>query len=189
MNETFYFVGDRDVAAIKDALKNHQIELPSWAFGNSGTLYRSNIELRGLSWDHAAWWYSLITPAAADFRRIYRKSATSRTGCVSMSGGQGQVALTENQDPVQQFAAQSPDDPLADGVHPRRPRQRGDREDLRPPAPAHQPGQRRKPQPAGVIPPQPTGQLAAQDLVLMAQYQQLGILGQLWHFGMCCQRS
>ena len=58
-------------------------------------------------------------------------------------------------------------------------RGRGDREDLRPPAPAHQPGQRRKPQPAGVIPLQPTGQLAAQDLVLMAQYQQLGILGQV----------
>ena len=50
-------------------------------------VYRSNIELRGLSWDRAAWWYSLITPAAADFRRIYRKSAASRTGCVSMSGG------------------------------------------------------------------------------------------------------
>ena len=27
----------RDLTAVKDALKNHQIELPSWAFGNSGT--------------------------------------------------------------------------------------------------------------------------------------------------------
>jgi hypothetical protein len=26
----------RDLTAVKDALKNHQIELPSWAFGNSG---------------------------------------------------------------------------------------------------------------------------------------------------------
>jgi L-rhamnose isomerase / sugar isomerase len=30
----------RDLAAVKDALKNHQIELPSWAFGNSGTRFK-----------------------------------------------------------------------------------------------------------------------------------------------------
>jgi L-rhamnose isomerase / sugar isomerase len=30
----------RDVTAVKDALKNHQIELPSWAFGNSGTRFK-----------------------------------------------------------------------------------------------------------------------------------------------------
>jgi L-rhamnose isomerase/sugar isomerase len=31
---------DRDLGAVKDALKNHQIELPSWAFGNSGTRFK-----------------------------------------------------------------------------------------------------------------------------------------------------
>jgi hypothetical protein len=55
----------------------------------------------------------------------------------------------------------------------------GDREDLRPPAAAHQPRQRRKPQPVGVIPPHPNGQLTAHDLVLVAQHQQLGVLGQI----------
>jgi L-rhamnose isomerase/sugar isomerase len=29
-----------DKKAVKDALKNHQIELPSWAFGNSGTRFK-----------------------------------------------------------------------------------------------------------------------------------------------------
>jgi len=58
-------------------------------------------------------------------------------------------------------------------------RGRGDREDLRPPAAAHQPGQRRKPEPVGMIPPQPDVELAAQHLVLMAQHQQLGVLGQV----------
>jgi L-rhamnose isomerase/sugar isomerase len=29
-----------DLTAVKDALKNHQIELPSWAFGNSGTRFK-----------------------------------------------------------------------------------------------------------------------------------------------------
>jgi L-rhamnose isomerase/sugar isomerase len=29
-----------DQKAVKDALKNHQIELPSWAFGNSGTRFK-----------------------------------------------------------------------------------------------------------------------------------------------------
>jgi L-rhamnose isomerase / sugar isomerase len=30
----------RDLTAVKSALKNHQIELPSWAFGNSGTRFK-----------------------------------------------------------------------------------------------------------------------------------------------------
>jgi L-rhamnose isomerase / sugar isomerase len=30
----------RDLSEAKDALKNHQIELPSWAFGNSGTRFK-----------------------------------------------------------------------------------------------------------------------------------------------------
>jgi L-rhamnose isomerase/sugar isomerase len=30
----------RDLTAVKDALKSHQIELPSWAFGNSGTRFK-----------------------------------------------------------------------------------------------------------------------------------------------------
>jgi L-rhamnose isomerase / sugar isomerase len=30
----------RDLTAVKDALTNHQIELPSWAFGNSGTRFK-----------------------------------------------------------------------------------------------------------------------------------------------------
>src|ERR1700741_586925 len=30
----------RDLAAVKDVLKKHQIELPSWAFGNSGTRFK-----------------------------------------------------------------------------------------------------------------------------------------------------
>ena len=30
----------RDLTAVKDALKNHQVELPSWAFGNSGTRFK-----------------------------------------------------------------------------------------------------------------------------------------------------
>jgi L-rhamnose isomerase/sugar isomerase len=30
----------RDLTAVKNALKNHQIELPSWAFGNSGTRFK-----------------------------------------------------------------------------------------------------------------------------------------------------
>jgi hypothetical protein len=37
-----------------------------------------------------------------------------------------QVAFIKDQDPVQEFATQGADDPLADGVHSRRPRQRGD---------------------------------------------------------------
>ena len=102
---------------------------------------RSNLELRTLSWGYAAWQYSLITPATTGFRRTDCRSDTSRTGCVSMSGGpllpglmrpvavivdhvlaqhQGQVALAENQGPVQKFAALGPDDALADGVHPGR---------------------------------------------------------------------
>jgi hypothetical protein len=38
----------------------------------------------------------------------------------------GQVALAEDQGPVQQLATEGPDDALADSVHPRRPRQGGD---------------------------------------------------------------
>jgi hypothetical protein len=38
---------------------------------------------------------------------------------------QDQVAFTEDQDPVQQFAAEGPDDAFADGVHPWRPRRSG----------------------------------------------------------------
>jgi hypothetical protein len=45
-------------------------------------------------------------------------------------------------------------------------------------AAAHQPGQRRQPHAAGVIPPQAATELTAQHLILMAQHQQLGILGQ-----------
>jgi L-rhamnose isomerase / sugar isomerase len=30
----------RDLTAVKNALRNHQIELPSWAFGNSGTRFK-----------------------------------------------------------------------------------------------------------------------------------------------------
>ena len=30
----------RDLTAVKNALKKHQIELPSWAFGNSGTRFK-----------------------------------------------------------------------------------------------------------------------------------------------------
>ncbi|HEX3514537.1 MAG TPA: rhamnose isomerase, partial [Trebonia sp.] len=30
----------RDLTAVKSALKNHQLELPSWAFGNSGTRFK-----------------------------------------------------------------------------------------------------------------------------------------------------
>jgi hypothetical protein len=47
-------------------------------------------------------------------------------------------------------------------------RGRGDREDLPPPAAAHQPRQRRKPEPVGRIPPQPAVELAAQHLLLVA---------------------
>ena len=57
-------------------------------------------------------------------------------------------------------------------------RGRGDREDLRPPAAARQPRQRRKPDPASMIPPQPAAELAAQHLVLAAQHQQLHVPGQ-----------
>jgi hypothetical protein len=54
-----------------------------------------------------------------------------------------------------------------------------DWDDLRPPAAVHQPGQRREPEPAGMIPPQPACQLTAQHLVLVTQHQQPGILGQI----------
>jgi hypothetical protein len=41
-----------------------------------------------------------------------------------------------------------------------------------------EPRQRRKPEPVGMIPPQPAAELTAQHLVLVAQDQQLDILGQ-----------
>jgi hypothetical protein len=50
---------------------------------------------------------------------------------------QSQMASAEDQGPVQQLAAESPDDTLADGVHPRRPRQAGD--DPQPLGPEHLP--------------------------------------------------
>ena len=62
---------------------------------------------------------------------------------------------------------------------PARERGRDDREDLRPPAAVHQPGQRRKPHAVGIIPPQAATKLAAQHLVLVAQHEQLGVLGQI----------
>jgi hypothetical protein len=58
-------------------------------------------------------------------------------------------------------------------------RGRDDRQDLRPPAAAQQPRQRRKPEPVGIVPPQPTAELTAQHLVFVAQHQQLGVLGQI----------
>jgi hypothetical protein len=58
-------------------------------------------------------------------------------------------------------------------------RDRGDREVFRPPAAAHQPRQGRLPAPARMFRSQPAGQLAAQHLVLVAEHQQLGVLGQV----------
>jgi hypothetical protein len=46
-------------------------------------------------------------------------------------------------------------------------------------AAAYQPGQRRRPELVGMIPPQATAELTAQHLVLMAQHQQLDVLGQV----------
>jgi hypothetical protein len=59
------------------------------------------------------------------------------------------------------------------------PAQDGGREDLRPPAAVHQPGQRRKPEPVGLIPPRAAAQLTAQHLVLVAQHEQIDVLGQI----------
>jgi hypothetical protein len=58
-------------------------------------------------------------------------------------------------------------------------RGRGDGKDLRPPATVHQPRQRRKPDPVGMVPLQAAIELTAQHLVLVAQHQQLGVLGQV----------
>jgi hypothetical protein len=52
-------------------------------------------------------------------------------------------------------------------------------EDLRPLAAVHQPGQRRKPDPVGVIQSRATPDLTAQHLVLVPQHKQLGVLGQV----------
>src|SRR5215831_9691064 len=40
MSETSYAPNAPDLTAVKCALKNQQIELPSWAFGNSGTRFK-----------------------------------------------------------------------------------------------------------------------------------------------------
>ena len=58
-------------------------------------------------------------------------------------------------------------------------RGRGDGKDLRPPATVHQPRQGRKPDPVGMVPLQAAIELTAQHLVLVAQHQQLGVLGQV----------
>jgi hypothetical protein len=56
---------------------------------------------------------------------------------------------------------------------------RSDREDPWPPAAAHQPGQRRKPEPVGMVSPQSAAELTPQHLVPVAQHQQFGVLGQI----------
>jgi hypothetical protein len=58
-------------------------------------------------------------------------------------------------------------------------RGRGNREDRRPLAADHPPGQCREPEPVGIVPSQAADQLTAQHLVLVAQHQQLGVLGQI----------
>ena len=55
-------------------------------------------------------------------------------------------------------------------------RRRGYREHLAPSAAGDQPGQRRKPQPVGRLVADPAD-LAAQHRVLVAKYQELGVLG------------
>ena len=57
-------------------------------------------------------------------------------------------------------------------------RRRGHGEHRAPPAPGDQPGQRRQPQPVGLLIPDPAG-LSAQYRVLMPEYQESGILGLL----------
>jgi hypothetical protein len=57
-------------------------------------------------------------------------------------------------------------------------RRRGHREQLGPPLPGDQPGQRREPQPVTRLVADPAG-LAAQHRVLVPEYQEFGILGQL----------
>lgn len=56
---------------------------------------------------------------------------------------------------------------------------RRDRGQLRSPAAADKPRQCRQPEPVGVTPPQAATELPAEHLVLMAEHQQLNILGQL----------
>jgi hypothetical protein len=56
-------------------------------FQRTKTVCRSNIELHGLNWDYAAWWYSLMTPVTTGFRRTDRRPTTPRTSCASTSGG------------------------------------------------------------------------------------------------------
>jgi hypothetical protein len=74
--------GDRDVGVDRVG------KCPQWAGlvqGPVRTVCRSNIGSCGLSWDYAAWWYSLITPAMTGLRRMVRRSvrsAASRVGSV-----------------------------------------------------------------------------------------------------------
>ncbi|MFB4308621.1 VirB4 family type IV secretion system protein [Actinomadura sp. GTD37] len=58
--------------------------------GLYGILYRSIIELGGMSWGYAAWRYSLITPVTTGLRRMDRRSLSSAgvlMGWHSASGG------------------------------------------------------------------------------------------------------
>jgi hypothetical protein len=80
---------------------------------NTGTLCRSIIELCGLSWGYAAWWYSLITPVTTGLRRMNLRSFASAgvlAGWHSASGdrcrrawwgrwGRSRVALTSVDEP------------------------------------------------------------------------------------------
>jgi hypothetical protein len=98
-------------------------------------LCRSNIELCSLSWGYAAWWYSLITLRRQAFGgRIAGRPRPGRAasrcpeaaaagtgaacGCCNghvLAGHQVRVAATEYQGPVQQSAAEGPDDALLGG--------------------------------------------------------------------------
>jgi L-rhamnose isomerase len=49
MSKTSYAPNAPDLTAVKCALKDHQIELPSWAFGNSGTRFK--VSRAGCRWD------------------------------------------------------------------------------------------------------------------------------------------
>jgi hypothetical protein len=55
-------------------------------------------------------------------------------------------------------------------------RGRSDREDLRPLAAVHQPGQRREPEPASMVQLQPSAGLAAKYLVLAAKHEEFGVM-------------
>jgi hypothetical protein len=118
---------------------------PSKSSASSGrtstcTLSRSNIELRGLSWGYAGLGgvvifvdYSHDDGFSADMPQVghvpdglhfdFRwplPPGLVRPVAVAMgqvpAEHQVQMAFAEDQDPVQQFAAEGPDDSLADGV-------------------------------------------------------------------------